>query len=851
MAADVLPIHAVLEELIDALRARRAAVLVAPPGTGKTTGVPPALLAAGIAGDGQLLLLEPRRVAARASAARMAAALGESVGDRVGYQVRFDRRASDRTRILVITEGILTRRFVSDPFLDGVSVVVLDEFHERSVHSDLALAFCRELIQVREDLSVLVMSATLDASAVSRYLDGCPVVRGEGRCFPVTIEHVPAADPRSLPIRAAAGVRTALARDPEKGDLLVFLPGAGDIRRTAAILEEAPPVGRPAVVLLYGALPPDQQDRALWPGKGRRVVLATNIAETSLTIPGVTAVVDSGLAKVNRYDPRVGLDRLETIAISAQSATQRAGRAGRLAPGTVLRLWTAYENRGRPTADVPEIQRVDPAAWLLHVLAFHPGDPRRFDLLDAPAEALLAEGIGLLRHLGALETDGFGVTPLGHRLAALPVHPRLGSILLEAASRNQPALGAAVVALASERDIRRSDSGGREAPSLTVDFEHRLEMLQELERRGSSWEAAAELGVSRNRARVVRQAQKALMRMVPSPADRLTEDVSPGQLLLAGFPDRVCRLRPDGRSAVMVGGRGVRLRAPLEGGDLFIALEADAGRRGQAESVVFLAAPLNREMLSETRPDLMTRESHITFDEDGGRVTAKERVCFSDLVIDERPAAEIAPEVGGAVLAREASGRWPRAFSLDKQTLSLLDRMAFARQSAPEIPLPDLMGEGLRSFLEPLCYGLRSLSELVKLDWFHVIGDHLSYDVRQQLSRRFPERLVIPTGREAPLDYAPAVRGETPGPVLACRIQELFGLFATPSVDGGRFPVTLHLLAPNGRPCQITRDLSGFWKRTYAEVRKELKGRYPKHYWPEDPYTATPTSRVRPGRAPR
>jgi ATP-dependent helicase HrpB len=421
----MLPIEGVIPEFLEALRSSRAVVLVAPPGAGKTTGIPPAILESGLCPSGTILMLQPRRMAARAAAARMAKQRSERVGGTVGYQIRFDKKASKDTRILVVTEGILTRRFLSDPLLEGTACVILDEFHERSVHVDLALAFCRELMEVREDLRLVVMSATLETGPVAAYLGGCPVISGGERPYDVDVVYQKLPDQDRIEDKTARAVRGVLQN--EGGDILVFLPGAPEIRRTQEALR-----GVPEVLPLYGALPAKEQDKALVPGKGRRVILATNIAETSLTVPGVTAVIDGGWCKQMQYDPHSGLDRLQLTRISKQSAAQRSGRAGRTAPGRVLRLWTEHEHRALPQSDQPEIVRVDLAAQLLSVMAFHPGDPREFEFFQPPKPAVLEASLDLLSMLGAVEPKKFKLTKKGRRLAEIPAHPRIGSLLLPA-----------------------------------------------------------------------------------------------------------------------------------------------------------------------------------------------------------------------------------------------------------------------------------------------------------------------------------------------------------------------------------------------------------------------------------
>ncbi len=853
--APFLPVHEALPELIRTLRDDRAAILIAPTGAGKSTGVPTALLEAGLAGDGRIDMLEPRRVAARAVAGRMAATLGQPVGETVGYRVRFESRSSSRTRVLVLTEGILTRRFIEDPFLEGTSMLILDEFHERSVHSDLALAFARELMSVRDDLRLLVMSATLESEPVSRYLHGCKVVRSEGRLFPLTVAHEERPDHRPLHQQAASAVRTSLSNAPEGGDVLVFLPGAGAIRRLERELRDASLEGNPEVVPLFGALSHGEQDRALYPGSRRRIILATNLAETSLTIPRVTAVVDSGLAKIIRFDPVVGLDRLETVPISVQSADQRAGRAGRTAPGYVRRLWTDHEHRGRARADTPEIRRVDAAPVLLRVLAFHPGDPRSYPLLDDLDEARLEEGLELLRRIGALPLDGFELTPRGERLAALPVHPRLGAILLRSAALGCAERGAAIAALASERDIYRFRDRDRGATDpVAVDFDYRVELLERFAAEGASSRAARSLGLSEQRARFALEARKQLVRALPAERRRTntTFEVSVGRLLLAGFPDRVCRRRgPQDPKGVMVGGRGVRLALGNDAleGDLFIALHADAGMRGaHATSTVTLASPVTRDDLEAEHPELLSERKTIQYDTEKQVVRGEVQTRFADLVIDAHPLANPDPEESGRILANAAKERWATVFKPDPRAKQLIARIALASREVEGAKWPDVSEAGLRGMLPELSYGKRAMKEVEALDWYRSIADRLPYPTRERLDKACPERFVTPAGNEVPLDYLPASEDRARTPILACRLQSLFGLTETPRIAEGSVPLTIHLLAPNGRPCQQTQDLESFWKNTYKEVRKELKGRYPKHYWPEDPLTATPTSRVRPKR---
>ena len=815
----MLPIHGVIPEFLEALRSFGAVVLTAPPGAGKTTGIPPAILESGICPSGAIVMLQPRRMAARAAAARMAAERSERVGGTVGYQIRFDKQVSKDTRILVVTEGILTRRFLSDPLLEGVACVILDEFHERSVHVDLALAFCRELMEVREDLRLVVMSATLDADPISAYLDGCPVISGGERPFDVEIEHLKLSGQDRIEKRTASAVRRMLKQETG-GDILVFMPGAPEIRRT----QEALPGGAD-VLPLYGALPAKEQDQALVSGEKRRVILATNIAETSLTVPGVTAVIDSGLCKQMQYDPHSGLDRLQLTRISKHSAAQRAGRAGRTAPGRVLRLWTEHEHRALPETDQPEILRVDLAAHLLSVLAFHPGDPREFPFFEPPKSSVLEASLELLSMLGALEPDRFRLTDKGRRLAGIPAHPRIGSLLLRAAEQGLLKEGALLCALLSERDILK------ETPETTdSDLLYRMELFQRSGESGLN--ARAVKAASEQFFKIARSQQKKKSR---AGGERLLS------LLLPAYPDRVCRRREkNSDEAVMVGGRGVRLakESGVKDAELFIAVEADAGQRGlHSKALVRKASAVTVKMLGEEFPDLVGLEEGAVFDDQKKAVVGVRKKTYRDLVLQERTGVRVDPQVVSAVLAKEAAGRFDEIFKPDKPAMQLRARLLFLSRVLPGESWPDVSDEGLKAWLPELCAGKSRFSEIKRVDWAKEIKNRLAHKQRKLLDKEAPEKIRVPSGSQIRLDYLPAV-GPEGFPVLAVKLQECFGLKDTPRIARGRVPVLMHLLAPNRRPVQVTADLRNFWNQTYREVRKELRARYPKHPWPEDPWTA-------------
>ena len=851
-----LPIWEILPDLIAALSAARPVVLSAPPGAGKTTMVPIALHRAGLTQTGRVLISQPRRLAVRAVARRMAQLLGENVGETVGYRVRFDRCEGPKTRILVVTEGILERWLIRDPLLEGLACVVLDEFHERSVYTDLALAYLREVRQVRPDLGLVVMSATLESKPVLDYLGDGVHVACDLRSYPLRIEHRVAQSRRPLPER----IRTAIAellvsQDDDAGDLLVFLPGAADIRATGALLAERPIRGLQRVVPLYGALSAAEQDRALRSEPGvRRVVLATNLAETSLTVPGVRAVIDSGLAKRPVLDPSVGLSRLELGRISRASATQRAGRAGRLGPGRVIRLWGADEHAALPPTDKPELLRCDLAPVVLSVLAFHPGPVDGFEFFQAPAAEPLQAALDLLMGLGAVNRAGDRLTDKGRSLANLPVHPRLGALLQAAFERGLVEKGALLAALLTERDILLRQQGhAPELPSCDSDLLLRLDWFEQLERKRFSAGTAHSLGIDVGAAREVARVRDQLLRFAKKTwkaGSRAGEpsDKNLRRLLLVAYPDRVCRRRSPGDSrGVMVGGRGIELSAAsgVRQAELFLALDADAGKRGtRSVSRVRMASQVDLDDLQAVFPGQSEEQVEAVFDANREAVVGLRSLRFSDLVLQEQFGVEVDGEVASRALAHAALERFDQVFAPDAAGSAWLTRLRFAARHLGELDLPDVSDQGLKNLLADLCWGRRSFSELRRIDWSQVLSGRLSHAQRQLLDKEVPERLRAPSGNQVRIDYE-AAEGPAGAPVVAIKLQEMFGAAQTPVVARGRVPVLLHLLAPNGRPVQITRDLKSFWNDVYPQVRKDLRGRYPKHPWPEDPWRAKPTARTK------
>jgi ATP-dependent RNA helicase HrpB len=765
-----LPIDPFVPGIVDAARRRRAVVVTATPGAGKTTRVPPALAA-----DGPVILLQPRRVAARAIARRIATEQGWTAGREVGWQVRFDRRFVPETRLLVATEGILTARLQQDPLASDFLTIVLDEFHERSIHADLGLALARQAWRARDDLRLVVMSATIDARRVAAYLDDCPVVEVPGRMHPLEIVYRPGLSPD----------RAVLDELPQtSGGLLCFLPGAGEIRRVAAALG-----GRlgPDVPLLplHGGLDAEAQDAALTPTGGRRVILATNLAETTITVPDVTTVVDTGLQKVARYDAERAIDSLEVERVTGDSADQRAGRAGRTSAGRVARLWDSRD-RLRPHRE-PEIARVDLASTALDVIAWG-GDPRAIDWFDAPPAAALDAAMELLRRLAAVDPAG-RITTLGRDLARLPIHPRLGRLLLAAGGAAE---AARAVALLSERHFVPPRSGTTECDLLAaVDRDHALPphvlaAARDIERLASGMTGARR-------------------------SDRVDE-VAFRRAVLSGYPDRVARRRePHGDRLVLASGTGAYLarESGVRAAEFLVAVDVTAGRAPGGEALVRLATGIDRAWLAPT-------SSGIRHEIDAeGRVRAWRVDRYDRLVLAEHPVPpdpeEAARLVGEAYLARE----WPADVRL------LARRLIFARIDVP-----------IERLVHDASQGATRLADVKPVDY-------LSPADRLTLDRLAPLDLPVPSGRRVKLDYHDDGRV-----VAAVKLQELFGLADTPAIGSAGTPVTFELLAPNGRPVQVTSDLRSFWARGYPEVRKELRARYPRHPWPEDPWTARPTHRT-------
>jgi ATP-dependent RNA helicase HrpB len=833
------PIDTVLPDLKQAVTRNSSAVLHAPPGAGKTTRVPLALLDAVAAEQGRIVMLEPRRIAAVSAARWMARTLGEEVGQTVGYTIRFDSRVSESTRVEVVTEGILTRRIQSDPGLDGVAMVIFDEFHERSLHADLALALCLDIRKaLREDLRILVMSATLDCGPVASLLGDAPVITAGGKAFPVEERYVAGNRDKHLTERVADAVKNAVKET--EGDILVFLPGSGEIRSCADKLRLLKDSTGSAISLhpLYGDLPFEDQERAILPSKERKIVLATNIAETSLTIEGVSVVIDSGLTRRLQYDASTGMNRLMTVSVSQASAAQRKGRAGRLGPGVCYRLYSRQAYQAMVPFAPPEMLISDLSSLALELAVWGVRDPSDLSWLDPPPAAAWESARRLLRELGALDRTG-SVTPEGKTMARLPLHPRLARLMLRASDLGSPRLGADLAALLSERDILRRNEplrfkGGE--PDIT----ERVEMLHGA-RKGEEifgtdpWALRAVEKTSAQLLRLTHGRSKAAYKENADP-DTIT------RLLISGFPDRLAKRREEGGGRFLLSqGRGVRLspESSLSGSTFIVALTLDAGEK--AEGTVYIAAPVTGEVIREECTGQIKIVRRVEWDKVQKRIAATTEERIGSVLLSERPFNPSDDEC--LPLFCEAIRSDIAMLNFSREARQFQARVALMHKVFPEEEWQDLSDKRLASspeeWLLPWLAGIRRAQELSSLDLLPALKGQLSWERLRLLDERAPVSIAVPSGHRVHLDYT----GDTP--VLAVKLQEMFGLADTPEIAGGRVKVLLHLLSPARRPIQITQDLKGFWNRGYQEVKKELKGRYPKHPWPNDPWNAVPTRKTK------
>jgi ATP-dependent helicase HrpB len=846
-----LPIDDALPRLRQALREHSAAVLTAPPGAGKSTVVPLVLMEESWAAGKRILMLEPRRLAARAVAVRMAQTLGEVVGRTVGYRMRLDTKVSRETRIEVVTEGVLTRMLQTDPALEGVAAVVFDEYHERSLQADLGLALVLDAREsVAPDLRILVMSATLEGAAVSRLLGGAPVVAAHGRSFPVETRYAgkgaPPLPEQGMTTRGSQESPEALtarivrrALEEEGGDVLVFLPGAREIHRVRAQLEGsagavAGGTRRLEILPLYGELSGEEQQAALAPGApgARRIVLATNIAETSLTIPGVRVVVDSGLVRRLRFDPATGMSRLETERISRASADQRQGRAGRVAAGVCYRAWSESAQRSLAPFSPAEIIEADLTPLALELASWGVRDAAALKWLDAPPAATLASARDLLGRLGALDAGG-RITAHGREMARLAVHPRLAHMLLRARERGSLPLAADLAALLSERDLVRGGAGARDA-----DIRGRVEAL-----RGESDSAAIDRAALQRARRAARDLQRQLAAGGAAQADRAAD--STGGLLALAFPDRIGRQRSVGEGRfTLTNGRGAYFpeAQTLSRQELIVAVDLDDRER---DARIRLAAPVSREEIEDLMAARLERSDSVQWSAREQAVLARRILRLDGLVLQESALPQVPPEPARAAMLEGIGQLGIGSLPWSREARELQARVAFVRAlDGGQESWPDLSDTALAAdagdWLPPWLDGITRREHLARIPLLDALLSRLGWEERRELDALAPSHLTVPSGSRVRIDYL-----DDSAPAVSVRLQEVFGLTESPRIGGGRVPITFKLLSPAQRPVQVTRDLGSFWRGAYAEVRKDLRGRYPRHDWPENPLQAQAVRGVR------
>lgn len=851
---DDLPICECLPDILAAAEESIPIVLKAPPGAGKTTGIPPALFSANVAGDGRVLLIQPRRLAARSAAAQIAKRMHVNVGETVGYQVRLDNRTTSRTKLICMTTGILLRRLQNDPLLEDVSCVLLDEFHERSLEMDLALGMLHRIrTSLRPELKLIVMSATLDPATIVAFLGQAKAITSEGRSFPVQIRYSPSFNQATIEQQVTSVLPEALrigSGTSTPGHVLVFLPGVGEIHRVRQAIESMRLESQIALMELYGDMPPEKQDLAIAPSQFRKIVLATNVAETSITIPGVTVVIDSGSARVLRYDSQVGLPKLQREPISQASADQRAGRAGRTAPGVCFRLWHEAQHRSRRERDTPEIERGDFSEALLTLSAWGERDVYEFPWLSPPPQTAVDQAKLLLKRLGAID-DATNLTALGRAMLSLPIHPRLARFMVAAKRLDVLEDASIAAALLTERDpFRGQPSGTPQASTSQSDVLDRILRLKAL--RDGKRDAEINESAARNVLRVASQLFQQTQSLSAKPID--TEPIDTGPVvsdidvndrlklaLLAAYPDRVARRRAvgaergtvEGNRGIMVGGRGVRLApsSSVRQDEYFLCIDVDSAG---TEASVRCASAIDVDWLD---PRMVRELDEPFFNPSLKAVVARRRRYYEDLMLSESPVTCKPSEQVAEILLKHVRQTYANSLpTKDESVADFVGRVRFLTEHCPELGLPVLDDASIEELMRLLCQRCTSVAELQSAPWLDHLRGRFDYAQQQLLDKHAPARLTLPSGNTAAVQY---VDGRPPS--LEVRIQELFGWHETPRIAGGKVALQLHLLGPNHRPQQITEDLANFWRVTYVQIRKELKRRYPKHYWPDDPLTATAT----------
>ena len=806
-----LPVDDILEALSKGLESSRNAVLVAEPGAGKTTRVPPALLEAPWLQAKRIVMLEPRRVAARAAARFMALSLKEDVGETIGYRVRFDTRVSGKTRIEIVTEGVLTRKLTADPMLEGIGLLIFDEFHERSLEADLALALALEVQEVvRPDLRILIMSATLEADLLAEVLGEAAIFRSRGRLYPVETFHLGNATRRTVAGDVAEAARGALKT--HDGSVLAFLPGEAEIRRAEEALTASALDGSVEVLPLYGALPPSDQDRAIAPAPpGRRkVVLATTIAETSLTIEGVSIVIDGGFKRVPVFDPGSGMTRLETVRVSAAAAEQRRGRAGRLGPGVCYRLWPEQEMLALMAHDKPEILMADLAPFLLELANWGISDVSKLRLVTRPSAGAVGRARELLLRLGAIDGEG-RITEHGKQMAGLPLHPRLAHMVIKGKELGKGNLAADIAALLEERDVLQGQGDANIAS--------RLHLLRDDKRLTGARLAAKQIRRFAN------------IRSGPGDGDA-------GELLALAYSERIAQARDKRGSYRMAGGQGAVLdETDALAREKFLAVATTDGNSANAR--IFLAAPLTQESIESLFGPQIETITHVRWDKRADAVSAKVERRLGALALEERPIENADPEAIANAMIEGVRSLKLDALPWSGKALGIRSRVTIMRRLEPDGEWPDLSDEALmqrlEEWLKPLLYGMNRRQHLAQIDMAGALRSLVPQHLLRELDELLPERVGVPSGSEIPIDYA------AESPLLRVKLQELFGAKGLPPLAKGRLKLRIELLSPAGRPLAVTQDLASFWANSYTQVRAEMRGRYPKHPWPDDPLTAPPT----------
>ncbi len=836
-----LPIHSILPSLQQALQQNTQAILTAPPGSGKTTEVPLAVLAEGWLHSQRIMMLEPRRLAARAAACYMARKLGEQVGQTVGYRIRLDSRISTSTRIEVVTEGVLTRMLQSDPSLAGYGLVIFDEFHERNLHTDLGLALCLDVQHaLREDLRLLVMSATLDVEAVSTLMGHAPVITGEGKRFPVQTVYLESPSKRRIEDEVVHMVMKALSQEP--GNILVFLPGVKEIRKVEQRLQERFSGENVIISPLYGDLPQRAQDDAIaLPAKGhRKIVLSTPLAETSLTIEGIRVVIDAGWVRVPRFDPRSGMSRLETVRVAQDSADQRRGRAGRVEPGMCFRLWTEQEHRVLREQTSPEILEADMASLALELAVWGVIDPAQLSWLDPPPPGAFGQSQDLLKQLEALDEEG-KVTDHGRHMVALGLHPRLAHMVLKGKEYGVESLACDLAALLSERDFLKFRGKERNADiRMRLDYFAERQLLNET--------TVVDQGMLQ-RIRKNSQTIQGNIKGRPSLKKRTHQPSPPtylaGVLLALAYPDRIAQRQKGNHGRFrLANGRGAHFVEPelLAQEDYLVIPQLDGH---QQWAKIFLAAPVHLEGLEDYCADHIRSRTSVSWNNESGEVVARQQQCLGELILEDHPLPHPDPTLVVDLLLQGIRQRGLKCLPWSKDLRHWQTRVGFVRSlEGAESSWPDVSNEGLLTSLDqwlaPFIQGKIRLNQIQDPDLRKALFALLTWEQQQKLDQTAPTHFTVPTGSRIPLDYE---SGEVP--ILKVRLQEVFGVKETPTIGKGKVPLVIHLLSPARRPVQVTQDLVSFWKTSYQEVKKELKGRYPKHFWPDDPLQAEPTCRVR------